>query len=179
MDGSAQDIQIRGNIFRGGRYGVNLNLPESHRSRRLLIANNTFLDTIFWVGLWATDPRQDQFEISNNLILGAHKVHWDRVDQPSQAAGRWVFRANWWESSPETEGLAGLGGRIALIKPSIPLLSRDPKNPNFLRPSPDSPLAKQGVGGHLPSHIGALPPPERAPRATTLSASNRRQALNE
>ena len=87
MDGSAQDIQIRGNIFRGGRYGVNLNLPESHRSRRLLIANNTFLDTIFWVGLWATDPRQDQFEISNNLILGAHKVHWDRVDQPSQAAG--------------------------------------------------------------------------------------------
>ena len=41
------------------------------------------------------------------------------------------------------------------------LISRDEKNPDFLRPKPDSPLASEGAGkddATLPKYVGAVPP---------------------
>ncbi len=40
----------------------------------------------------------------------------------------------------------------------IDLLSRDQRQADFLRPAKDSPLAKAGAGGDLPSYVGAVPP---------------------
>jgi hypothetical protein len=41
---------------------------------------------------------------------------------------------------------------------NIAVLSRNAKDPDFLRPAKDSELAKAGAGGDLPSYVGAVPP---------------------
>src|SRR5262249_55227195 len=43
------------------------------------------------------------------------------------------------------------------------LVSRAPKDPDYLRPRRGSPLATGGAGGDLPAYIGAVPPEGVAP----------------
>jgi eukaryotic-like serine/threonine-protein kinase len=151
-----RDLTIAGNVFVGGVDGVNFELSEP--ARGLVVANNTFLDTAFWLGLVPAGVRREGVTLCNNLILGARQIHADEPEWRAEVADRWAFRANWWEPSSETDPDAGLEGRIAVLKPRIPLLSRDPRSPDFLRPPAGSPLATAGAGGAHPRYVGAVPP---------------------
>jgi hypothetical protein len=156
--GSIGDVTVAENLFWGGKNGVNLNFEETSQCRSLKIANNTFLGTTYWLGLVRTVARQDRVVVCNNLILGADAVEEGSAGQLAAVAGRWTFTRNWWELEPGAPPLAPGLGRIAHQEPSLALISRDPKHPDFLRPRPDSPLATGGVGGALARHIGAMPP---------------------
>jgi hypothetical protein len=96
--------------------------------------------------------------ICNNLILGGERVM-GGADQWQVVLGGWDFQANWWEPGPHTAFDAGRGDRLATMHENLALGSRDdPTAPDFLMPAPDSPLATSGVGGDLPSYVGAVPP---------------------
>ncbi len=94
----------------------------------------------------------------------------------------WDFKHNW-------RDFAGANSRTATpraagdheLKPEmVKFVNRDPSNADFLRPFPESPLAKGGAGKEdplLPIYVGAVPPKgvqpsdwdktwkERAPKA--------------
>jgi serine/threonine protein kinase len=146
---SLSDVRVRGNVFVGG-YGAFVSLEVADGSHDIRLTNNTFLKTSPWLGLGGSQPSQRNVAISNNLILGSDHVEVDDLDR----FATWSFDHNWSEPPPGKEEKAT---RVAVRKPNIDLISRDPESPDFLRPRHDSDLSTSGAGGELPNYIGARP----------------------
>ena len=90
-----------------------------------------------------------------------------RLRQPSKRLNgnsmpRWrLFAQNWRDMSGSIEAvmLPLATGNFRLDK--VELVSRDRLHPDFLRPKPDSPLARDSAGKtdpSLPTYVGAVPP---------------------
>jgi hypothetical protein len=139
LAGPVGHVVLRGNRFLGGMNGVNLDCPEPSQAEDVVIANNTFFGTTYWIGLVRTDARQKGITVCNNLVVDSRKVEWSWKGQLDEVARAWAFRAN-------------------ELHRDIALRSRDPGDPDFLRPEPGSALATSGVGREFPSYIGALAP---------------------
>jgi len=109
-----------------------------------------------------------QVELANNLLFASDKGDLACLfggkggeadpDFAKVLAKRWRFTRNWRDLA---------GGRAELRIPLAPTderlkmpdrLSHDASDPAYLRPAADSPLAKGGAGGDLPSYVGAVPP---------------------
>ncbi len=166
------DITVAGNLFLGGRNGVNLNLVNPPAGQKIRVVNNTFFATQRWIGLVASNTEAPGVTIANNLIFGAHDIEGD-APLVDKALENWTFRTNWWErDAANTDGAAGRGGRLAELKEHIDVLDRDhPDGDDFLRPAVDSPLGTSGAGGDLPTHIGA-----RRPHKTERGAGKKPQS---
>jgi serine/threonine protein kinase len=158
--GPVSDVSVTGNEFAGCKNGINLNFPIPGQAHRVVIANNTFHKNEFWIGLVFTDPREQEITVANNLIVGGRKIECSRPEQTGEVADNWSFLANWWETAPESDDPIALERKLVVSQTNLALRSRDPKSPDYLRPSQDSPLASCGAGGDLPRYIGAFPPAE-------------------
>jgi hypothetical protein len=158
IQGRVRNVLIAGNRFLGGINGVNLDFPVPLQVGRLAIHNNTFSGTTYWIGLVRTDPQQKGISICNNLILDSERVEWGWAGQLDDAARSWEFRSNWWEPSARTALDRLANPPMAELHPTIALRSRDPADPGYLQPEPGSPVATSGIGGELPTYIGARAP---------------------
>ncbi len=159
-----RDLIVSHCVFLGGANAINLSFSRWEADHRLRIFNNTFVDSDYWLGLMnsfrsgSTPQPGTNSQVCNNLILGGQRVM-GGDDQWEIVLRSWDFQANWWESGPLTIPDAGRGDRVAAMHESLDLGPRDdPNAPNFLAPAGDSPLATAGIGGDLPSYIGAIPP---------------------
>ena len=142
---AVRDVRVTGNLFLQGKRGVNLVLNRPGQSEHLAITHNTFFATAEWLNLAETDPDQSDVTVANNLILQADALPLSGQDLP-RVAGLW-FRNNWWEPGPKADPTRVRV--VADLRPEVKLLSRDPADPNFLRPA----------AGTMPAdHVGALPP---------------------
>jgi hypothetical protein len=144
----------------------------------LLVFNNTFLEckAAILVGGTAVKGRNVQF--CNNLVLGASQPDWmffevdpesGKVLRPGEVsllAKNWRITHNWREvaepqgNDPKNKGWVPPGPKD-VRKDTIDGINRDPKSPDFLRPTKDSPLASAGAGKtdpSLPLYVGAVPP---------------------
>jgi hypothetical protein len=145
-------------------------------SKDILLANNTVGDCQefcfrIWNDLPHKPPRPGQAELCGNLFFdgaradmgyllheGAGQAH--PGDSPALFRA-WRFARNWRDMAGSDAGhsmpLAPADKQFERIE----LLSRDPSHPDFLRPKPDSFLAKEGPGTEdpsLPRYVGAVPP---------------------
>jgi hypothetical protein len=145
LEVAVRDVRVTGNLFLGAKRGISLVLTRPGQTQRLRITHNTFFHTPEWLGLTESDLNQSDVTIADNLILQADALQLLGQDL-SRVAGHW-FRNNWWEPGAGTDPTKVRG--VADLKPEVKLLSRDPANPNFLRPAP----------GTMPAdYVGALPP---------------------
>lgn len=155
--GTMEDIEISRNLSLGAFNGINVDFEAPQAADGIRVVNNTFLGENYWLGLVHSTLDQGTIEFRNNLILGSRQVQVSTQDLES-VAERWTFRHNLWERGPLTLPDAGLDGRIGDVVESVPLVSRDPTSPDYLRPATD--LAR--LPGDLSSddlpYIGAKPP---------------------
>jgi serine/threonine protein kinase len=143
----------------------------------IVLANNSLSNAKF--GLLIVDeapyqpPASGQVELVNNLLFGcsgADIVYYqdpgDGTDKDFMKGGTikaaWGFRNN---AREQTGGLMALVSvpvaNTDLKLDRVELLSRNPAEPDFLRPAKDSPLAARGAGQsdpRFPTYIGAVPP---------------------
>jgi hypothetical protein len=162
--GRVEDVILVGNRFLGGKNGVNLNFSEPSAAEHVVIANNTFFATTYWLGLVKTVAPQKSITVWNNLIIDSQRVEWGWPEQLEQVAQAWDFRNNWWELSPRTERDQFSHPPMAEAHEELALRSRDPSSPDFLRPEPGSALATSGLGPGYPTYIGALAPATELPK---------------
>ena len=159
---AVRDVTVAGNVFLGGQ-AVTLNMDRWH-GRDILIANNTFFRTRFWVFPSDSDPAQEGVIICNNAILESVAPDAGGVGLARMARGLWSIHHNHCEPGL---GLGPAAAPRVETRPRLEVLSRDPKHEEFLRPSAGSELAQGGAGGTLPRYVGALAPtsePRRMPR---------------
>jgi tRNA A-37 threonylcarbamoyl transferase component Bud32 len=143
-----RDVEVTGNIFIGGR-SVTLDLKPTQRTR-FLLANNSFFNVMRWIEGGTSDPDRARAEIVNNAIFGLDAL--DPDGNLGRLNGPWRFEKNLWEAAP------GRGSPLAEPGSRLEVRSRDPSDPDFLRPAPGSRLLGAGAGGDLPDHVGALGP---------------------
>jgi eukaryotic-like serine/threonine-protein kinase len=154
---AAQDIQIIGNIFDDG-VGLELALPEVGDARDLVVANNTFFRNRRWLDLKHSSPKLPGVVIANNLILQTAE---DAIVSDAAAghtlakfAENWSWRGNHWEIDSSTVDPQLRG--FAEIHDRIPMASRDPQHPQFLRLATSLAPAPPELG--LLPYVGALAP---------------------
>jgi serine/threonine protein kinase len=162
LNQTVEEVAVEGNVFVEGT-GVVMNLSALATPSKVRIGCNTFFRTPRWLWLYGSGPLGRDVLVYNNLVLAADSL--DAGGRTLQEVAKvFSFRGNWWEPAPGTEQEGA--DHVATIKQDIALLSRDPVDPNFLRPPPDSPLGTSGAGGELPRHIGALLPAGRAEKGS-------------
>jgi hypothetical protein len=145
LEVAVRDVRVTGNLFLQGKRGVSLVLTHPDKWQHVRITNNTFFRTAEWLALEKPLQEQSDLTIANNLILQANLLQLSGQDV-SRVADRW-FRNNWWEPGPRAD--PARVRQVAQLKPEVKLLSRDPADPNFLRPA----------AGTMPAeYVGALPP---------------------
>jgi hypothetical protein len=172
--GAAREVHVVGNRFLSARIAVQLeNLLDG--AADILIANNTILESGRALRYWDSEVRGKNVEVRNNLVLAPvsqDTLFMDSGGDPDKARGPgdgqavlrvWRWGQNWREGGEPAPGPYRKGWipRHAddVGQAEIPVLSRDPKDAaRFLRPAKDSLLATKGVGGDLPSYVGAVPP---------------------
>jgi serine/threonine protein kinase len=165
-----QDVQLAGNVFSNcGQVAVQIE-PASTLCG-ILIANNTVVHNGSGLRIWDESPitklLPNQVTMANNLFFGNNDgdvlfvLGEGQRYNPGDGLAlikTWTFAHNW-------RDLEGNEARFI-----IPLAKNDKKleqkdrppavisERDFLRPAKDSPLAKAGTGGDLPSYVGAVPP---------------------
>jgi serine/threonine protein kinase len=170
--GTLRRVLVVGNLVTGCSQGLQTE-DLGAESEAILFANNTSYSNGFAFRYWLsakptfTVPER-QVELANNLLFSSDKGDLACIygatgtealpDFAKELTQRWRFTRNWRDLG---------GGQAHLLIPLAPTderlrmpggLSRDPSDPAFLRPGADSPLAKGGAGGDLPSYVGAMPP---------------------
>jgi eukaryotic-like serine/threonine-protein kinase len=152
LNQAVYDVSVKGNVFVKG-IGVGVNLAAGADSRGVRVSNNTFLDSSSWLTFEGADL-PPQCVVSNNLVLAAGDIN--RVNHDYEEIRKsWTFRKNWWELGPKTDEASA--AQFAEVHPNVDLLSREPDDPDFLLPKPDSPLGTAGAGGDEPAYVGAFP----------------------
>jgi nitrous oxidase accessory protein NosD len=176
--GEVRKVQVVGNrAQRMSQSGVQLE-RLLRTTDKILIANNTFIDSAESIRVWDGQITLTGVAIRNNLVLspaGPDMVYLDSGGNPRQPRGpgdgprlssTWKFSHNWREARPPTGKSIRDKGWIPprpgdTLSERIDRVNRDPKSPDFLRPEKDSPLATAGAGNEdpsLPRYVGALPP---------------------
>jgi nitrous oxidase accessory protein NosD len=174
LSGNVSDVHVTGNLVRNCGIAALEILKLLPSSDGILIANNSLLDSEIALRVFDSPPFMEnvrgQVEVRNNLCFDASGADMAFIVLVAQAAvssaerGRslvdlWRFAQNW-------RDLSGSSGILPLAREDqkvekLTLLSRDPNDPNFLRPASDSPLATGGAGQEgpwLPTYVGAVPP---------------------
>lgn len=153
LDSTVRDLTITGNLFYSGVMGISMKFEQPQQAQRLTIANNTFYDMKYWIGLAESSLDQTEIAIRRNLILQSQFAKFS-PQELAQIAGTW-FHDNWWEAGADADRQQI--SQVAIVESSIHVLSRDPAHSDFLRPPSDSPLAAAGRKDS-PGWIGALKP---------------------
>ncbi|HVX14996.1 MAG TPA: serine/threonine-protein kinase [Pirellulales bacterium] len=164
LESAMHDVTISGNLFYSGVMGISMKLDQPRQAARVTIVNNTFYNMQFWMGLAESSLDQSNISIRRNLVLRSQRLKFP-AEQLSQIAGSW-FRDNWWQGAEDVwwEGDKDIDRQpleqVARFDSSLLVLSREPADPDFLRPLADSPLASAGPG-NSPGWVGALEPARR------------------
>jgi hypothetical protein len=142
-----RDVRLENNVFLNGETAIVLD-NLSGASGEITIANNTFFGVRNWIAPSASDPELPGMRIEQNALIAVPDVDDEAGRLMRLAEGGWQFRDNYWESHE--------GSPTLLVKPqrALVVMSRDPSDPDFLRPSPNSVLVPKGGAGF----IGALEP---------------------
>jgi nitrous oxidase accessory protein NosD len=175
IKGAARHVHVVGNRLVAARMiALQLeNLLEG--TEDILIANNTVFESPTALRYWDLRARGKDVRIRNNLVLGADGADMvfldnggiqDKVAGPGDGSAllrAWQWGQNWRETAGPPEGPDRAfwlpPAAEDVLKDMIPLRSRTVKDAGrFLRPAADSPLARGGAGGDLPSYVGAVPP---------------------
>ena len=172
LDGNLQNIQIVGNLILSCSSG-GLN-PENFAasSRQVLFANNTVKRCNAGFQYDDNEPidglQEDQTELSGNLLLEAQsgdvvRTVVSRTDgyQPvidTEMIDTWRIRSNWRDLSGSSSIILPLVDGAFYKLPPSSFVSTDSRDPNYMHPKKDSPLATGGAGGDLPTYAGAIPP---------------------
>jgi predicted Ser/Thr protein kinase/nitrous oxidase accessory protein NosD len=176
--GGAHDILVAGNrIFGASLAAIQLeNLVGD--AGRILIANNTVVFSAHALRLWDGSIKGKEIAIRNNLFLEsvvADVVFIDSGGTPGTIRGAgdgrallaaWTWGGNWRVGAPpskdpvlESSWVPGAPGDT--LAPALEGFSQNPRDPGYLRPRMDSPIAGPGPGPAdpgLPAHAGALAP---------------------
>jgi nitrous oxidase accessory protein NosD len=177
--GPAQDVLIAGNKIVAARFsGIQIQ-GMMKPTDNILVANNSLFDSRFSVQFWSTAVHGDNVAFQNNLILapfGPDMVFVNAVGGTNKINGPgdmtsllkvWHFSHNWREAKkPIGDDDFSKGWIPPNNKPDkdelqdkIDVLSRNPKDKDFLRPANDSALATAGAGKEdpgLPKYVGAV-----------------------
>lgn len=149
---AVEDIRIEHNLFLNGATAIVLdNLGRD--AGGVGIFNNTFLHSGKWIDPTGSLGEWSSLSIERNAILGVDRLDDDRGTLARGAEFGWTFAGNLWESHDDRPN------PIAAPRPALAVESRDPADPGFLRPTPDSALL--GPDG---TYAGALPPGRAAAR---------------
>jgi serine/threonine protein kinase len=177
IHGQAQQVQIVGNRISGSESSAIALANLLPGTQDLLIANNTLWENHNCFTLFDDAKKQLPrvgIQVKYNLVVKSQSpdfAFFDGVD-PDNLKGEgdgaslhalWQFSHNWREGkalAPNEEmGRAWIPpSSTDELRERIDLLSTDPKDPHFLQPAKDSPLATGGAGGDLPAYVGAVPP---------------------
>ncbi len=153
--GLFKDVRLQHNLFAGGHVAWNLGLEGTSEPGDIRIANNTFHNCRAWLGLMSTDPTKTRFTLVNNLVLNCEKIEANQT-QVQAAVRDCILGGNVWERAAPPGGLAELSG-WARYQEVIPVQSRDPSDPGYLRLPAESALLTGGLGGDFAAHVGARP----------------------
>jgi hypothetical protein len=176
VTGEVHHVQVVGNLVWGPARFAGIQLEHlMDGTEDVLVANNTVFDATPALRLWDGAVRGKNVVLRNNLFLGARGLDMIFLDSGFQQlsikgpgdgavlARSWDLRSNWREAKPPTatdlfskSWVPPSAGDI--LREQIAVQSREPAEPNFLRPAKDSPLATGGAGGDLPAYVGAVPP---------------------
>ncbi|MHB0957183.1 MAG: protein kinase domain-containing protein [Pirellulaceae bacterium] len=161
MWGHCGSLQFSGSIVRGGMTGVNAVGPNWSAAERFQVVNNSFDGTHNWLGIHSLMPASVQVEIANNFILDSRDV--EIADSLLVTLERrTVFRSNFWQVAAGMAWVPERMGRMATqLVGDQNFVTRDYEHPEYLKPLADSVLATSGVGGELPSYVGAIAPSGR------------------
>jgi hypothetical protein len=176
VKGKVRGVQVVGNRIRdASQYALQLEqmLPGAGD---VLIANNTVFRGGVALRIWDSTVRGDNIQVRNNLFLGVSALDMYCCDSGGDpirlrgagdgkaAAQKWRFDHNWREQGgdpPADKGWIPPGNENE-TEEHIEGVNRDPEDrADFLRPSADARLAREGAGvtdPSLPSYVGALPP---------------------
>lgn len=152
LENTADDIYVSGNVFlarSGGPDGVSLRLAKPQTLSNIRIANNTFYNVRDWIAFDESSTDQTRISIRRNLVLDEDGWSEQALSSATEAGG-W-FAENWWDGPREPGDLLDFfDGRAGEIQ----LLSREPDDPDFLRPPHGTPLWFESAN----AYIGALAP---------------------
>jgi hypothetical protein len=156
--GDVKNVALLGNtIWNCGVAGFDFDfLPGSER---ILIANNSVM--VLRHALLINDAPAEMRDVfvHSNLIVSERGTDMAFTGNDSKKLASWVFSHNWREVPNQAKrGPDWILSDKDVMVENLPLLPRDPSHVDFLRPPPDSPLATRGVGGDLPTYVGAVPP---------------------
>jgi hypothetical protein len=176
--GLVRDVHLVGNRIASAGQAA-LQLQHLHaESKRVLIANNTLVDSTWAFRVWDRKQVQaEEVEVCNNLVLGGKQPDMMVLDsggddfqirgpgEPAALLRAWRFHHNWREGEePQGKGLLieswlppGKDDRLIADRRQLLLRATASGDP-FLRPAKESPLKDAGAGGDLPRYVGALPP---------------------
>ncbi len=156
LKGHLIDVSVAGNRFCGGVVGVLVDVPP-YRAERLTIDRNSLIGVRRWVDPGGSDPEQNGVVISRNAVFepstATDRANDREYERRLTAMARlgWRFEANLLEAA---RGVDPSEGPIYRSVDRLPVLSRDPEDPHFLRPAPGSLLHGDEPG----AYVGAIPP---------------------
>jgi serine/threonine protein kinase len=175
IQGAVTDVLVAGNVA-GGSWQAALQIEDlGPGSDRILIANNTLLESGTLFRVWDNPPPKKlvpgAVELRNNLLFGGGQG--DMVCFLREAGGdgacslkrnkavarAWLFGQNWRDLTGTDDSIP-LAPRDKKLE-KIGLVSLDPLHSDYLRPAAKSLLATGGAGKDepsLPTYVGAVPP---------------------
>lgn len=188
---AAQGILLVGSLKQvcvvGNRVGFSANVAVQLENllpgaEDILIANNTLAESATGFRYWdngKTPPERKGIRLAANLVLESERADMMYLDSggdpfnprgPGDGASlhdAWQWEKNWRETKIPTGSGIFVQSWIPLApadrrEEEIPLLSREVKSADFLKPAKDSPLATGGLGGDFPAWVGAVPPEDAA-----------------
>ncbi len=149
-NGGFRKLIVRINVFGEDTY---LNLWDQKPTALVEVSNNTVLGN---VSFQASAP-QGTVRLCNNLVTGRESFQMNLGAEKAlaEASKNWQHHHNVFQGRVGST-LLPLDATDRLA--SVPFLSQEPGDADYLRLAADYPLAKGGAGGAWPSYIGALPP---------------------
>lgn len=129
---AANNIVIRRNILRSGACGFSFVFNQPDSAQNMVISDNTLDQLELAVRLNESSPQQT-IKLQSNLVIASRGISSDKW-QLTEFRG-W-FIGNWWESDADCN--ESLVKTVADLQSGVPLLSRDPNHPDYLKPGPNA-----------------------------------------
>jgi serine/threonine protein kinase len=128
----------------------------------ILVANNSIKASSNCLQITGTIRGTAGVEIRNNVLIAEGGPDMVREGGTPGIPAGWRIDHNMRQvrapapDSPEAK--RWIPGTKDTVVENLPLLALDPKHADFFRPIKDTPPAKAGAGGDLPTYVGAVPP---------------------